>query len=74
MNILKNIFTSEEDGVAVEKEIMKLIQEQIDSSHPLWDYVKDKGGDIVVAGVSAGAPVIYSVIKMYFASKGILLL
>jgi len=74
LNILKNIFTSEEDGVAVEKEIMKLIQEQIDSSHPLWDYVKDKGGDIVVAGVSAGAPVIYSVIKMYFASKGILLL
>lgn len=73
LTILKNIFASGEDGVAVEKEIMKLIQEQIDSNHPLWDYVKDKGGDIAVAGVSAGAPVVYGAIKMYLASKGILL-
>lgn len=73
LTILKNIFESGEDGVAVEKEIMKLIQDQIDSSHPLWDYVKDKGGDIVVAGVTGGAPVIYSAIKIYLASKGILL-
>ena len=73
LTILKNIFASGEDGVAVEKEIMKLIQEQIDSSHPLWDYVKDKGGDIAVAGVTAGAPVLYGSIKMYLASKGILL-
>jgi exonuclease VII large subunit len=71
--VLKNIFASGEDGVAVEKEIMKLIQEQIDSSHPLWDYVKDKGGDIAVAGVTAGAPVLYGSIKMYLSSKGILL-
>ncbi|MDD3174843.1 MAG: hypothetical protein PHF63_14510 [Herbinix sp.] len=54
LTILKNIFKSGVDGVAIEKEIMKLIQDQIDSSHPLWDYVKDKGGDIVVAGVTAG--------------------
>lgn len=52
---------------------MKLIQDQIDSSHPLWDYVKDKGGDIAVAGVTAGAPVIYASMKMYLASKGIML-
>lgn len=73
LTVLKNIFASGEDGVVVEKEIMKLIQEQIDSKHPLWDYVKDKGGDIAVAGVTAGAPVIYDAIKMYLASKGILL-
>lgn len=73
LTILKYIFASAEDGVTVEKEIMELIQNQIDSSHPLWDYVKDKGGDIVVAGVTAGAPVLYSAIKMYLASKGILL-
>ena len=73
LTILKNIFASGEDGVAIEKEIMKLIQEQIDSNHPLWDYVKDKGGDIVVVGVTAGAPIIYGAIKMYLASKGILL-
>ena len=35
--ILKNIFASGEDGVVVEKEIMKLIQEQINENHPLWD-------------------------------------
>ena len=73
LTILKNIFASGEDGVAVEKEIMKLIQNQIDSSHPLWDYTKDKGGDIAVAGVTAGTPVIYGAIKMYLASKGIML-
>jgi predicted RNase H-like nuclease (RuvC/YqgF family) len=73
LTILKNIFASGEDGLADEKEIMKLIQAQIDSSHPLWDYVKDKGGDIAVAGVTAGAPVIYGAIKMYLASKGIML-
>ncbi|TJX15239.1 DUF3450 domain-containing protein [Tissierella creatinini] len=73
VTILNNIFASGEDGVIVEKEIMKLIQAQIDSSHPLWDYVKDKGGDLAVAGVTAGAPVIYASIKMYLASKGIML-
>ena len=52
--ILKNIFASEEDGVTVEKEIWKLIQEQMDSSHPLRDFLKGKGGDIAVAGVTAG--------------------
>ena len=73
LTILKNIFASGEDGVAVEKEILNLIQEQIDSSHPLWEYVKDKGGDVAVTGVVAGAPIIYNAIKMYLASKGILL-
>lgn len=73
LGILYNIFASGEDGVIVEKEIMKLIQDQIDTSHPLWDYVKDKGGDIAVAGVTTGAPVIYASIKMYLASKGIML-
>lgn len=73
LEILNNIFASGEDGVNVEKEIMKLIQDQIDTSHPLWDYVKDKGGDVAVAGVTAGAPVIYASIKMFLASKGIML-
>ena len=67
LSILKNIFVSSEDGVAVEKEILKLIQGQINSSHPLWEYVKDKGGDVAVAGI----PVIYKAIKMYLVSKGI---
>lgn len=71
--ILKNIFASSEDGVAVEKEIMKLIAEQIDDSHPLWEYVKDKGGDIAVAGVLEWGPIIWKAFKAYLAIKGIAL-
>lgn len=73
LTILNSIFASEEDSVIVEKEIMKHIKEQIDSTHPLWDYVKDKSGDVAVAGVIVGAPVLYSAIKAYLASKGVLL-
>lgn len=73
LGVLNNIFASGEDGVIVEKEIMKLIMDQIDTRHPLWNYVKDIGGDAAVAGVTAGAPVIYASIKMYLASKGIML-
>ena len=74
LSILKNIFASEQDGVTAEKEIMNLIQAQIDSSHPLWDYVKDKAGDVAVAGITAGAPVIFTAVKAFLASKGINLL
>lgn len=70
---LNDIFASTEDGVLVEKEIMKLIADQIDSNHPLWDYVKDKGGDIAVAGAIQVAPVIWSAIKAFLVTKGILL-
>ncbi|MGI6678445.1 MAG: hypothetical protein ACOX2Q_05095 [Dehalobacterium sp.] len=71
LSILKSIFSSTEDGVDIEQEILKLIQEQIDSNHPLWDFVKDKGGDVAVAGITVGAPVIYNAIKMFLSSKGI---
>ena len=67
---VKNIFSSQEDGVAVEKEIMRLIQEQIDDKHPLWDYVKDKGSDLAI---SALTPVIYNAIKTYLATQGVIL-
>ena len=66
--MLTNIFVSSEDGIAVEKEIMEIIQSQIDSSHPLWEYVKDKGGDIVV---SYGLPILYNALKLFLISKGI---
>lgn len=73
IEILQNIFASGEDDVLVEKELMRLIQNEIDDTHPLWDYVKDKGGDIAVAGVTAGIPVLYSAFKAYLLSKGIML-
>lgn len=71
LSILKNIFASGEDGVAVEKEIMQFVQKQIDTNHPLWDYVKDKGGDVAVTGITAGIPILYNAIKMYLTSKGV---
>ncbi len=73
VDILKNIFASSEDGVAVEKELMKLIHVEIDDKHPLWDYVKDKGGDLAVAGITAGAPVLYNAFKAFLLTKGITL-
>ena len=73
LDILNNIFASEEDAVAVEKEIMRIIQTEIDDKHPLWDYVKDKGGDLMVAGTTAGIPVLYKAFKAYLATKGIIM-
>lgn len=73
LDILKNIFASGEDGVQVEKEIMLLIQRQIDENHPLWDYVKDKGGDLAVTGVTVGIPVLYNAFKAFMLSKGVTL-
>ena len=52
---------------------MRIIQTEIDDKHPLWDYVKDKGGDLMVAGTTAGIPVLYKAFKAYLATKGIIM-
>ena len=52
---------------------MNLIKKEIDETHPLWEYVKDKGRDIAVAGATAGIPVLYGAFKVYLLSKGIML-
>lgn len=72
LKILKNIFASNEDSAAVEKEIFKLIRDQIDDQHPMWDYVKDKAGDIAVAGITTSAPIIFNAFKAYLAKNGII--
>ena len=71
LEILQNIFASGEDGVLVEKELMNLIKGKIDETHPLWDYVKDKGGDVIVAGMTAKLPILYYVFREYLLSRGI---
>ena len=73
LEILQHIFAPGEGGVLVEKERMNLIKKEIDETHPLWEYVKDKGGDIAVAGATAGIPVLYGAFKAYLLSKGIML-
>ena len=69
LNTLKNLFASTEDGVLVEKEMLKLLRE-IDDSHPLWEYVKDKGGDIAVAGILEHWPVIWATLKAILTVGG----
>lgn len=73
LEILQDIFASGEDEVLVEKELMNLIKKEIDETHPLWENIKDKGGDIAVAGATAGFPVLYGAFKAYLQSKGIML-
>lgn len=69
LQILQDIFVSDEDSVVVEKEIMRLIAEQINEKHPLWEYAKDKGGDALIAY----GPVLFEAFKCFLASKGITL-
>lgn len=69
LEALQNIFASDEDSVIVEKELMQLICSQIDFTHPLWEYVKDKGTDIAISG----APVLYRAFRTLLAAHGIVL-
>ena len=55
----KNMFASGEDGVAVQKEIMKILQEQGESDGTF----KDKGLDVVIQTVFMGA-------QMWLKSRG----
>lgn len=58
--VLKNIFASGEDGVAIQKEIMKILQDQGESEGTF----KDKGLDVAIQTVFLG-------IQMWLKSKGI---
>ena len=70
LEILNNIFSSSEDSVLVEKEILRLIREEIDDKHPLWDFVKDKGGDVAVTKAIEYWPLIKAALKALFLSSG----
>ena len=58
--VLKNIFASGEDGVAIQKEILKILQDQGE----LDGTFKDKGLDAAIQTVFLG-------IQMWLKSKGI---
>lgn len=58
--ILKNMFVSGEDGVAVQKEIMRILQEQGESDGTF----KDKGLDAAIQTVFLG-------VQMWLKSRGI---
>lgn len=69
--ILREIFTSSSDNLEAEAEIAALLQEQIDSHHPVKEYLLDKAGDLAVAGVTLGVPMLWASFKTYLAAKGI---
>lgn len=64
--VLKNIFASGEDGVAVQKEIMKILEQNLGKDHPFLAYLADKGGDIAFPALAAA-------LKTYLISKGLTL-
>lgn len=71
--VLKNIFSSNEDASEIEKELLECVLNQLDDKHPLRNFLKDKGGDVAVAGIVSGAPVLYNALKIFLVSKGIYL-
>ena len=73
LQVLKDLFASGEDGVAVQKEIMQMIIEQENDKYPIRDYLADKGGDLGVAAITAATPLVWSGIKAWLATKGIII-
>lgn len=49
LRALKDLFASGEDGVAVQKEIMRRLEES--DQHALRDFIADKGADLIVTGI-----------------------
>ena len=70
LKTLRDIFSSEEKGREFESEIIKYIQEQNGNKHPFYELLKDKGGDVLVSGVT---PLIYWAVKTYFQGRGIII-
>ena len=73
LQVLKDLFASGEDGVAVQKEIMQMLIDQENDKHPIRDYLADKGGNLGVAAITAATPVVWSGIKAWLATKGIVI-
>lgn len=73
LQVLKDLFASGEDGVAVQKEIMQMLIDQEKDRHPVREYIADKSGDLGVAAITAATPLVWSGIKAWLATKGIIL-
>ena len=73
LQVLKDLFASGKDGVAVQKEIMQILIDQEENEQPIREYLADKGGDLGVAAITAATPMIWSGIKAWLATKGIMI-
>ena len=65
LNILHNLFASNEDQAIVVKAIMSIMQTQLDDASPIKDFVLDKGTDFLMAVLPA--------IGKYLSSQGLCL-
>ncbi len=77
LDTLKNIFASHEDSAIIEKEMLKIIQERMDSNPSLKEFILDKSGDVAVAGILNHIPkyfpAMWEALKVVLISKGIML-
>lgn len=73
LQVLKNLFASGEDGVAVQKEIMQMLIAQENDKHPVGDLLKDKGADLGVAAITAATPFVWTAIKNWLVTQGIII-
>lgn len=75
LQVLKDLFTSGEDGVAVQKEIMQMLIDQENDKQSTREYLADcdRGRNLGVAVITAATPKVWSGIKAWLATKGIII-
>lgn len=72
LDALNNIFSSNKDEYACEKEIAELVKKQIDEKHPLWNYVIGITQGVIINNVSENIPLLYKAMKDYLKINNIL--
>lgn len=68
---LQEIFSSDEQGTNAQKEILQRLIEQEENKHPVQEFLKDKGGDMGVAAITAVGKMLWPAMKAWLISKGI---
>lgn len=72
LSIISNIFMSSENVEQYEKELLNLLKEEINDKHPVVDFIKNVGENVLANGATSTIPVLYNVLKKFLLSKGIL--
>lgn len=73
LDIITNIFMSSENVEEYEKELLELLKQEINDKHPVGDFFKNVGENVLANGTTSAIPVLYNVFKKFLQSKGIML-
>ena len=73
LSIISNIFMSSENVEQYEKELLNLLKEEINDKHPVGDFIKNVGENVLANGTTSAMPILYNVFKKFLLSKGVLL-